>query len=255
MRRQITGVQVRPYSRIAIVYNRLTGFTDFRHSRRAFETLVRHYGIAFRSAVDVGCGTGLFACYLSEHWRIPVFAVDRSSEMLAIAKRNCKSAGVCFLKQDFRCLRLPLPVELATANTYTLNHLLNGHEFVQALRRIHRNLKPAAHLVFDIITDSQALPMQRGLQQRMLFPGEEVVQQVRWHPANKLLSIVVVQRSAGSRLASTESHVGRGYSLLELGRCLRDSGFMIRGIHDAESLRPATKSSSKAFIVALRRGG
>ena len=253
MHRQIIGVQVRPYSRIADIYDRLTGITDFQRTRRTFESLVRHYGIVFRSAVDVGCGTGLFACYLSEVWRIPVFAVDRSSEMLAAAKRNCRSARICFLKQDFRRLCLPFPVELATANTYTLNHLLNDRALVQALRRIHRNLKPSAHLLFDIITDSQAPPIHGGLQQRTLLPKAEVVQQVHWHPARKLLSIVVIQRRAGSSLASAESYVGRGYSLLEVGRCLRHAGFMIRGIHDADTLQPATKFSSKAFIVAVRK--
>ena len=45
-------------------------------------------------------------------------------EMLAVATRNCASSNVCLLQQDIRCLRLPYPVDLITANFDTMNHLL-----------------------------------------------------------------------------------------------------------------------------------
>src|SRR5262245_55151241 len=78
------SVLCRPYSSVAPNYDRLTGWADFQQTRRAFEFLVKHYGLQFRTAVDIGCGTGLFACYLNQRWGAKVFAVDRSPEMLAV---------------------------------------------------------------------------------------------------------------------------------------------------------------------------
>src|SRR4030095_8338141 len=104
----------RPYSELAPRYDTALGISNFIGTRAAFEALVRRYGIQFRSAADVGCGTGLFACYLSRCWGVPVFAVDRSPEMLRVAVRNCPDLNVCFLQQDIRCLRLPCVVDLIT---------------------------------------------------------------------------------------------------------------------------------------------
>ena len=110
----------RPYSQLAPAYDSALGIPNFIGTRAAFERLVRRYDIRFRSAADIGCGTGLFACYLSQCWGVPVFGVDRSPEMLAVATRNCTSSNVCLLQQDIRCLRLPCPVDLITANFDTM---------------------------------------------------------------------------------------------------------------------------------------
>jgi trans-aconitate methyltransferase len=116
----------RPYSELAAMYDAISGVAFFVGARKAFEELVRRYGINFRLAADLGCGTGLFARYLNQCWGVPTFAVDRSPAMLAIAMRNCNGCEVGLLQQDIRCLQLPQPVDLVTANFDTLNDLLNG---------------------------------------------------------------------------------------------------------------------------------
>jgi SAM-dependent methyltransferase len=122
----------------------------FLSARHAFEEIVRCYGINFRSAADFGCGTGLFACYVSRCWRVPVFAVDLSSAMLREAARNCGHGNVCLLRQDIRSLRLPHLVELVTANFDTLNHLVAAADLRLAFRRILDNLRPGGHLYWTL---------------------------------------------------------------------------------------------------------
>jgi ubiquinone/menaquinone biosynthesis C-methylase UbiE len=56
----------RPYSQIAPVYDCTVGMAFFLRVRQAFSKLVPRYGIRFCSAADIGCGTGLFACYLNQ---------------------------------------------------------------------------------------------------------------------------------------------------------------------------------------------
>ncbi len=56
------------YTQIAPVYDCTVGVPFFLRVRNAFEKLVRRYGIRFCSAAHIGCGTGLFACYLNLCW-------------------------------------------------------------------------------------------------------------------------------------------------------------------------------------------
>ena len=77
--------------------------------------------------------------------------------MLDIARRNCRGSGVRFLNQDLRRLRLPFPVDLATSNTMTFNHLLTPLELRTVFRGVHQALRPGGHLIFDLLTDRQPL--------------------------------------------------------------------------------------------------
>src|SRR5712671_201695 len=92
------------YRALAHAYDATVGIPFFRGLRCAFEQLVNRHRIPFRSAADLGCGTGLFARYLHDRWRVPVLAVDRSAAMLKRAARRCDTSNVRLLRQDIRCL-------------------------------------------------------------------------------------------------------------------------------------------------------
>ena len=68
-----------PYSQFAADYDATVGIPFFDQTRKFFEWLVRKHGIKFRSAADIGCGTGLFARYLKMSRGINVVAVDQST--------------------------------------------------------------------------------------------------------------------------------------------------------------------------------
>jgi SAM-dependent methyltransferase len=241
-----------PYSRLASAYDASVGLRDFARSRAAFEALVRRHHIHFDSAVDLGCGTGLFARYLRRRWGVPVLAVDRSPEMLEVAQRNCADPGVRFLQQDLRSLSLPIAVDLATANTFTLNHLMNGSELRVALQRIRQALRPAGHLIFDLLTDEPGWQASREYRSRFCAPGRKFVQSLRWDPRRRLLRIAIVHRIPASP-AQVEIYSGRGYSPAEMERRLAEAGFAVRGIYDADTLRIPIAPAERVVVVARHR--
>jgi SAM-dependent methyltransferase len=242
----------RPYSQLAPVYDNALGIPNFIGTRAAFERLVRRYDLRFRSAADVGCGTGLFARYLSQCWGVPVFGVDRSPEMLRVALQNCPDNRVSFLLQDIRCLCLPHPVDLITANFDTVNHLLTEFDLKLAFRRIGENLRPGGYFIFDFITPCQPLGSART-HIRHLGSERKAVQRIRWDPRQKILSISVVIGSPFSRVSTLEAHHERAYSPVKVGRCLMDAGFVIRGMHDAATLRIATGCPPRIIVIARKR--
>jgi SAM-dependent methyltransferase len=243
----------RPYSKLAETYDIGLGMPFFVRTRLAFESLVKRYGIRFRSAADIGCGTGLFACYLSQCWSVPVFAVDRSAEMLNMAQRNCREPRLCFLQQDIRCLRLPHPVDLITANFDTLNHLLFAGELRETLRRVCENLNPGGHFIFDLLTHCQPCEVARGISIPLRAKaGREMWQQIRWHPRQGLLSVNVVMREPTRMLPKIEMHRERVYPPEAVCRWLQEAGFVLRGLHDAATLRVTEKCPPRVIIIVKR---
>ena len=243
---------VAPYRSLAVEYDDALGSDFFRRVRRAFEQLQREYGFAFRSAADIGCGTGLFARYLARRFRVPVFAVDRSPEMLRQAANNCRGQRICLLQQDLRQLRLPRPVDLITSNYDVLNHIIAPSDLRHALKRVRDNLTPGGHFYFDIITPCLGLPA--GTWTRWMRPTlRGVVRQfLFWEPCRRLLRIDVLKRQFGSPCADLERHTERAYSPAQMARWLREAGFVIRGVHDEATLRFPVRCPPRMIMVARR---
>jgi SAM-dependent methyltransferase len=241
----------RPYSRLAPDYDSAIGIRNFIGTRAAFEQLIRRYNIRFSTAADIGCGTGLFASYLNQCQGIPVFAVDRSPEMLAVAARNCAGQNICLLQQDIRRLCLPSPVDLITANFDTLNHILEDNGLKSTFRRVWVNLNPGGHFIFDLITPCQPHRRRRYLLAAASEQGR-VEQRIQWNPWRRILSISVAMTSPLCRSSTVELHRERAYSPIEAGRWLLDAGFLIRGVHDATTLRFASTCPPRVIIVAQK---
>jgi hypothetical protein len=70
-----------------------------------------------------------------------------------------------------RCLRLPYPVDLITANLDTMNHLLTEFDLRLTFRRIWENLRPGAHFIFDLITPASDASAQDVAGLRDIFAG------------------------------------------------------------------------------------
>jgi SAM-dependent methyltransferase len=241
-----------PYSRIAPVYDCTVGFPFFLRVRDAFERLVRRYGIRFGSAADIGCGTGLFACYLNRCWGVPVYAIDKSAAMLCQAHRNCQSTGVCFLQQDIRCLALPSPVDLITANFDTLNHLKEPEDLRLALHHVASNLRAGGHFYFDVLTPCQTRGGYSVTVPDHCAMGSWLHQQIRWEPRRRLLQIIAVRRQAGSCRPIVERITVRAYSPAEINRYLAEAGFVIRGVHDEANLRTAVDCPPRIIVIAQK---
>lgn len=241
-----------PYSRLAADYDATIGIPFFQQTRNFFERLVRKYGIQFRSAADIGCGTGLFARYLKVSRGIPVFAVDISEPMLRIAQRNCCGTHVVLLRQDIRHLRLPQKVDLITANFDTLNHILRREDLRKTLRNVAENLNPGGHFIFDVVTNCLPFGNSHLFVRRFNQPRRRVTQSVRLDPIRKMLSILVSISSVDTLVPTVERHCERVYSPKELGEALHAAGFKVRGIHDATASTMANKCPQRIVVVARR---
>ena len=244
----------KPYSQLAEDYDATMGVPFFLQARNTFEKLARRYGITFRTAADIGCGTGLFARHLKTSRGIPVFAVDLSEPMLRVAARNCCGTDVLLLRQDIRRLNLPWKVDLITANFDTLNHIIESDDLRRTLRRVFESLNSGGHFIFDLVTDCP--PLRRGSYVRHFRNRyRRIKQAVRIDPFSKLLSIFVSISSPHRWRPVIERHCERAYSPGELGRALYEAGFAIRGMHDAATSELASGCPPRIIVIARKKGG
>jgi SAM-dependent methyltransferase len=245
-----------PYSHFAADYDSTLGLPFFHHTRSNFERLVRRYGISFRSAADIGCGTGLFARHLKLSRAIPIFGVDLSEPMLRVAARNCCGMDVQLLRQDIRRLHLPRKVDLITANFDTLNHMVTTNDLLETLRRVVENLNRGGHFIFDLVTNCP--PLHGGtLVRHFGRKSRRVTQTVSIDPARNLIRIFVAINSYGNSYGSptsvVEHHCERFFSLPELGRALHAAGLVVLGIHDSRTLAMAAGCPPRVVVVARKK--
>ncbi|MEU7577034.1 class I SAM-dependent methyltransferase [Streptomyces sp. NPDC041068] len=211
-----------PYEALAVDYDALLGDHAFARLRRAFERIERHHGLVFRSAADVGCGTGTFVSYLRDRGVHPVWGVDRSPHMLAEALAKNRGNGARFLLQDLRALRLPHRVALLTCQFDTLNYLLAPPDLRTALAAFADALEPEGHAVFDMITQ-----------------GGEYGGRVR--------RVRIVRR--GPHGTSYETHAQRSYAPAEIAAALAGSGLRLSGAHRVDEPRPEAGSTRMIFLA------
>ena len=242
----------RQYALLARHYDEALGRGNFCRTRRAFELIARSLDLHFSSAADVGCGTGLFARYLSQRWRIPVFGVDISPDMLRVARSICPSASVCLLQQDMRRLSLPRPVDLITANFDTVNHLLCESDLREAFASIARNLHPGGHFFFDALTPCSPLPSRRTFVLRHPVRSGEVEQHLRWEPRTRTIFVRIVRRHSRALPPSVENHRERPYTPDELASALLDAGFRIRAVLDSRTLRRPNTCPPRLIVLAQK---
>ena len=253
MARTDSANSARPYSHLAPNYDATVGIPFFRRTRRAFEKLIRRYGITFRTVAEIGCGTGLFARYLNRSWNVPVIGVDTSPDMLRIAARNCRRVRVCLLRQDIRALRLPHPVDLITCNFDTLNHLFKDGDLTGTFRSVQANLNTGGHFIFDILLQCGPQGQVHRYGVRYQRAQRQVTQHIRWDPTRRQVSILVSVRSRSTPRRILEADRERAYSPAEIGKALLEAGFVIRGVHDATTLRMASRCAPRIVVVARKK--
>jgi SAM-dependent methyltransferase len=221
---------VAPYSGLAFTYDRLVGEALAPSIRKSFEHALMYCGVTFRSAADIGCGTGSFLSYLLR-FGVPLWGVDASPFMLRIAARRLPAPRVRLLRQDIRRLCLPKPVDLITCNGDTLNYLLTREDLACVLGRCRANLTPRGHLVGDLLT---GLPpaAEEGWRLVVSAPGAITMSRSRVDRSRRLTRVDLRYRQPrpeGWRWVQ-ETHVQRWYSIPEVHLVLREAGLGLRAL-------------------------
>ncbi len=129
--------------RLAAVYDGLNGDRD---DLDHYTAIVEELGAL--SVLDLGCGTGTFACLLAETG-MNVTGVDPAAASLDVAKAKPYADRVQWLLGDATTV-LSSPVDVVTMTGNAAQVFLSDAEWSTALAGARRSLRPAGRFVFEV---------------------------------------------------------------------------------------------------------
>jgi SAM-dependent methyltransferase len=129
--------------RLAQIYDDLD---SDRRDLDAYIALIDEFGA--RSVLDVGCGTGVFACLLAQKG-LDVIAVDPAAASLDVARRKPDAERVRWLLGDATTLP-SLCVDLATMTGNVAQVFLTDDEWLATLHGVRDSLRTGGRLVFEV---------------------------------------------------------------------------------------------------------
>jgi SAM-dependent methyltransferase len=205
-----------------------------------------------RSVLDIGCGTGTFACLLAGRG-VDVIGVDPAGASLDVARGKPGAERVCWLRCDAAGLP-PLQVDLATMTGNVAQVFLTDAEWDAALRCARAALRPGGRLVFE--TRDPAAQAWRewnraGSRSRAVVPEVGAVQS--WSEVTGIRGDLVSFRSifvfeADGTTLTSESTL-RFRQRDEVADSLMAAGFVV------DDLRDAPDRPGRELVFVARRPG
>lgn len=232
--------------RLAEIYDFLDPVRD---DLDAYVRVVESLGA--RSVVDVGCGTGSFACLLVERG-IQVVGVDPAVASLDVARRKPHADRVTWLMGDATSLPA-LHVDVATMTANVAQVFLTDEDWSSALRGVRAALKPGGQLVFETRDPTAAAWLQWTREKtsaRTRVPGVGFVDS--WCDVMSVVGPFVTfrwtYRFAADGAVLTSDSTLRFRSRAEVETSLAKAGYVVDDVRDAPD-RPG----QELVFVASRR--
>jgi SAM-dependent methyltransferase len=188
------------------------------------------------SVLDVGCGTGTFACLLSQRG-VDVTGVDPAAASLDVARTKPGADLVRWLHGDATSLP-PLQVDLATMTANVAQVFLTDQDWSATLAGIRAALRPGGHLVFETRDPARKAWLEwnrANRYQRVDIPGAGEVE--TWTDLTNVDGPYVSFRHtfvfASDQATLTSDSTLRFRSRAEIDDSLAAAGFAVVDVRDA----------------------
>ncbi|MFH9174768.1 class I SAM-dependent methyltransferase [Streptomyces albogriseolus] len=233
------------HPRLAALYDPLD---PDRGDLDAYLRMAREFGA--RQALDIGCGTGVFALLLADEG-IDVVGVDPAGASLDVARAKPGAGRVRWIEGDATDLP-PLTVDLATMTANVAQAIAEPDAWHATLRGAHAALRPGGRLVFET-RDPARRAWETWTREhayvRADVPGVGAVES--WHEVTcvdgPLVSFRTTYVFASDGEVLTSDSTLRFREREEVEADLADHGYVLEDVRDAPD-RPG-----REFVFVARR--
>ncbi len=231
--------------RLVAIYDHFDGKrSDLCH----YLAIARELGA--ESILDIGCGTGSFACLLSEQG-FEVTGLEPAKASLDVARRKPYAGKVNWINGDMSTIS-NVTADLAFMTGNVAQVFLKDELWLATLNRVKTVLNEKGHLVFEVRDPSQKAWLcwnRENTYQKLDIP--EIGEVESWcevtEVAQQLVSFRWTYVFASDGQVITSDSTLRFRERVEIEQALINSGFMLREVRDAPD-RPG-----KEFVFIARR--
>lgn len=240
------------YDLIAPLYDRINGDQYQPYASFLQEAFRRYAGIPVREVLDLGCGTGRIAALLADAG-YDLVALDKSPEMLNLARENNAGRNTLLLCQDMRAFELYGTVQAVYSSFDCLNYLRTTEDLRKVFSLVHLYLEAGGLFVFDVNTayrletvfgeNTFSYEFEDGL---LLWRNEQAKRSVRF-----LLDWFALQAD-GSYRRSSETQVEYVHAPRTLRSLASETGFAVEAVLSDLDFSGEAENAEKAYYI-LRR--
>jgi ubiquinone/menaquinone biosynthesis C-methylase UbiE len=253
------ALKIKPYSRIAEVYDDLMTAVDYASWAGYIDQLIKRCGMGPGAGLlDIACGTGSLALLLAGKG-YNVDGMDLSREMLKIATKKAKGMRVKaeFFEGDIKGFEVKNNYDVITCCFDSVNYLSTPEELSACFGSVHKALKPGGVFIFDVNT-IYALEHFWGDNTEMRDDkGVISIWSNRYLPSSQTseleLTVFVPRGSLYEKIA--ERHTERAYPLGDLKEILISVGFSKVEYFKQNSLESPSENTKRVTFLVVKPCG
>jgi ubiquinone/menaquinone biosynthesis C-methylase UbiE len=246
-----------PYVGFARVYDEIMFDVPYSQWLKYIEAIWSFHSFSPNTVLDLACGTGNMALCLAKHG-YTVTGVDSSNHMLDVARKKAGQEGlfISFIHQDMRTLKTDCVFDAVVCVFDSLNYLLKPSDIKSCFRSVFQAVRPGGYFVFDVNTPFRLSTIARDTS---VFNGDWyfVVWRDFWDARNKWWQVNLTGfiKDDGQWCRFDEIHRERAFPTEYIAEWLEEAGFIVEGIYEPNSMRPASDTTLRAYFAARKPGG
>ena len=246
-----------PYVGFARVYDEIMSDVPYDQWLNYIEAIWSVHSFSPNTVLDLACGTGNISLRLARRG-YTVTGIDCSKYMLAVAKRKAIDAGlyVSFMQDDIKNFTTGRQFDAAVCVFDSLNYLLEPSDIQSCFRSVFRALNPGGYFVFDMNTPFRLSTIVRDTS---VFeaPWYFVVWRDYWDEPNQWWQVDLTGfiKQCGHWHRFDEIHRERAFPIEDVAKWLEDEGFVVKGIYESNTMKPASIATLRAYFAAEKPKG
>ena len=214
-----------------------------------------------KNLLDVGCGSGQHAKYFLKY-NYKIVGIDKSKDMINVAKNKIKSKFVKFYKKDVINFGYKNRFDVAVSLFHVMSYVTKSKDFNKALKNINYSLKKGGIFAFDFwyTPAVQKLKLQKRTK---TYDSNDlsIIRKVDFGYLNKniykiLIDLKIIRKKRKKEIFNenfNEIHYVRSFNLTELSKKLNRFGFNIMNCYEWLKFSKPTSNCWSAVIVAQKK--